>query len=171
MLSVFGREYSIDWRGCVNPRTLFSMRLLLQRVSRASVMVDGETIGSIKKGYLLFIAVMQGDESSQAEWLARKIVNIRLFEGENGKTNDKTLRDVSGEVLVISQFTLAGNVENGNRPEFVAAAPPDIAEPLYRHFIEQLVSLGVKRVEEGRFGVHMDIELVNDGPVTLWFEK
>lgn len=147
------------------------MRLLLQRVSQASVMVDGETIGSIKKGYLLFIAVMQGDESSQAEWLARKIVNIRLFEGENGKMNDKTLRDVGGEVLVISQFTLAGNVENGNRPEFVAAAPPAIAEPLYRHFIEQLSSLGVKRVQEGRFGAHMDIALVNDGPVTLWFEK
>lgn len=147
------------------------MRVLLQKVSRASVHVDEKTIGSIGKGYLLFFAVLQEDTPVQAEWLARKIVNIRLFEGENGKMNDKTLRDVGGEVLVISQFTLAWNVENGNRPEFIAAAPPAVAEPLYRHFIEQLVSLGVKRVEEGRFGAHMDIELVNDGPVTLWFEK
>ncbi|OGJ57783.1 D-tyrosyl-tRNA(Tyr) deacylase [Candidatus Peribacteria bacterium RIFCSPHIGHO2_01_FULL_51_9] len=147
------------------------MRLLLQRVSRASVMVDGETIGSMKKGYLLFIAVMQGDELSQAEWLAQKVVHLRLFDGENGKINDQTLRDVGGEILVISQFTLAGSVENGNRPEYIAAAPPATAEPLYRHFIDQLVSLGVTRVQTGKFGAHMDVELVNDGPVTLWLEK
>ena len=147
------------------------MRLLLQKVSRASVKVEGEIIGSIGRGYLLFLAVMQGDMPKHAEWLAQKIVHLRLFEGEKGKINERSLCDVGGGALVVSQFTLAGSVENGNRPEYITAAPPAMAEPLYRHFIDQLVSLGIPQVQTGKFGARMDVEIVNEGPVTLWLEK
>jgi len=149
----------------------FSMRILLQKVSRASVTVDGGMIGSIDAGYVLFLGVFGGDTSAHAQLLAEKIVNLRLWPGSDGKINDRSLLDVGGSLLVISQFTLAGRTEKGNRPDYTAAAPRDEALVLYRYFIEKCRSLGVSRVEEGEFGASMSVELCNEGPVTLVLEK
>lgn len=143
------------------------MRLVLQRVTEASVSVGGEPVGQIGKGYLLFLCVMKGDGEQQAEWLAEKVVGLRLYDGEGGKVNDRSLLDVGGELLVVSQFTLAGDVRKGKRPDYTAAAAPDEAEKLYTFFVHKLHSLGVKRVATGRFGAMMQVALVNDGPVTL----
>jgi len=147
------------------------MRLLLQKVLKAKVFVEGSVIGEIQKGYLLFLGVMEGDTKEQADKLADKVVNVRLFPGEDGKINDSSLLDVSGEALVVSQFTLAGRLEKGNRPDYTKAASPDIAKEFYDYFIEQLKSRGVTKVASGKFGAYMDVQLTNDGPVTLWLEK
>lgn len=147
------------------------MKLLLQRVSEASVLVDDETIGSISKGYLLFLGVLQGDTSAQAQLLAEKVVKLRLFDGNDGKINDQSIVDINGEILVVSQFTLAGSTEKGNRPDFTMAAPPDEAKVLYDYFVKKLEELGVQKVETGEFGAYMDVRLANDGPVTLILER
>ncbi|MDP7454862.1 MAG: D-aminoacyl-tRNA deacylase, partial [Candidatus Peribacteraceae bacterium] len=112
-----------------------------------------------------------GDSESQADKLAEKAVNLRLFDGDNGKINDRSLLDISGEALVVSQFTLAGDLKKGNRPDYTAAADSASAKKLYEYFIEKLKSLGVKKVEAGEFGAYMQVSLTNDGPVTLWLEK
>jgi D-aminoacyl-tRNA deacylase len=143
------------------------MRALLQKVSSASVSVDGEVIGSIGHGYLLFIGVLKGDTEKEADALAAKIVKLRLFDNTDGKINDLSLLDAAGEVLVVSQFTLAGSTEKGNRPDYTGAAAPDVARILYERFIAALRDAGVKSVETGEFGAHMQVSLVNDGPVTL----
>lgn len=147
------------------------MRIVLQKVSEASVTVDGEVIGQIKQGYLLFLGILEGDTSAQAELLAEKIVKLRLFDGENGKINDQSILDICGEILVVSQFTLAGRTEKGNRPDYTLAADPDSARQLYEYFIRKLESFGVQRVETGEFGAMMDVWLRNDGPVTLILER
>lgn len=147
------------------------MRLLLQRVRSASVSVDEKVIGQIKQGYLLFLGVMEGDTREQADWLAEKVTKLRLFEGTDGKINDLSLLDIGGGALVISQFTLAGDTKKGSRPDYTAAAKPDVAKPLYEHFIKALRSQGVTRVEAGEFGAYMMVTLENDGPVTLILER
>ncbi len=147
------------------------MKLLLQKVTSASVTVDSSVVGEISKGYLLLLGVMEGDGEEQAERLAEKVVNLRLFDGEGGKINDQSLLDIGGEALVVSQFTLAGSLKKGNRPDYTAAADPESAEKLYEYFMEKLKSLGVSKVEAGEFGARMQVKLINDGPVTLCLEK
>jgi len=150
---------------------LAPMRLLLQKVSEASVSVDDQTVGQIGPGYLLFLGVMGGDTSAQAQLLAEKVTKLRLWPGEDGKINDRSLLDVGGDLLIISQFTLAGRLEKGNRPDYTQAAAPEEAEKLYEYFVEKLSELGVSRVEMGKFGAMMQVSLVNDGPVTLMLER
>ena len=146
------------------------MRVLLQRVAHASVVVEGETVGAIEQGYLLLVGVGHDDTQATAGKLAKKIVNLRLFPNDAGKF-DRSLIDVGGAVLVVSQFTLMGNAKKGNRPSFIDAAPPEAASPLCDFFVEALRGQGVGRVETGRFGAHMDVTLCNDGPVTLWLDS
>ncbi|XAL98388.1 D-aminoacyl-tRNA deacylase [Phycisphaeraceae bacterium D3-23] len=146
------------------------MRVLLQRVTHASVVVEGETVGAIGRGYLLLVGVGHDDTSGTVDRLARKIVNLRLFPNDDGKF-DRSLLDVRGAALVVSQFTLMGNTKKGNRPSFIDAAKPEVASPLCDYFVEALRKLGVSRVETGRFGAQMEVSLCNDGPVTLWLDS
>ena len=145
------------------------MRVLLQRVSRASVRVDGKTIGAIERGYCLLVGLTATDTDAQCVWMADKIIGLRLFGDADGKMN-LALDEVGGALLVVSQFTLYGDAEKGRRPSFVAAARPEQAIPLYERFVQLLRERGV-RVETGEFGAMMEVELVNDGPVTLWLER
>lgn len=147
------------------------MKIVLQKVSSASVSVERELVGAIDSGYLLLVGVQAGDTEKEATWLAQKIANVRLFPGENGKINDQNIIQVGGGVLVVSQFTLLGSLKGGNRPEYTAAATPAEAAALIEFFAERLASEGVPLVERGRFGAHMTVTLVNDGPVTLLLER
>lgn len=147
------------------------MKVLVQRVTDAAVEVDDQTIGQIGKGYLLFLGVMEGDTQEQADWLAQKVVNLRLFDGEDGKINDQSLLDIGGQLLVVSQFTLSADVKKGNRPDYTGAAKPAEAKELYEYFIEQLRNQGTPKVETGEFGAMMAVSLTNDGPVTLLLER
>jgi len=144
------------------------MRAVVQRVSRASVTVDGQVVGAIGCGFLVLLGVTHNDGRSEADWLARKIVGLRIFEDDAGKMN-LSLADVGGAVLVVSQFTLYGDARKGRRPDFIQAARPEIAEPLVDYFVEAMRSAGLP-VETGRFRATMDVELVNEGPVTLWLD-
>jgi D-aminoacyl-tRNA deacylase len=145
------------------------MRALLQRVSKASVTVDGQTISSIEKGLLILLGVGHGDGVEQANYLAEKTANLRVFEDDQGKTNLSIL-DVKGEAIVVSQFTLYADTRKGRRPSFIDAALPEVAEPLVHRFVELLRGHGVP-TQSGRFGAHMEVEIHNDGPVTIWLEK
>jgi D-tyrosyl-tRNA(Tyr) deacylase len=147
------------------------MKVILQKVTEASVSVSDEVIGQIGAGYLLFIGVISGDTSAHAALLAEKIVKTRLFDGENGKMNDRSILDIGGEILVVSQFTLAGTLQKGNRPDYSSAAAPDDAKVLYEYFIKKLKELGVVIVQSGEFGAYMDVSLKNDGPVTLILDR
>ena len=144
------------------------MRALIQRVSRASVHVDGKEIASIEQGFLVLLGVADEDGEAEAAWLARKIAGLRLFEDGEGKMN-LALADVGGAVLAVSQFTLYGDARKGRRPSFTRAAPPAQAQELYDRFCTLLAAQGVP-VEKGVFQAHMEVALVNDGPVTLWLE-
>lgn len=147
------------------------MRLVLQKVTDAAVTVDGETVGSIGQGYLLLVGVAPEDTDDACAWLAKKVAALRLFPGEGGKINDRTLLDVGGSALVVSQFTLLGSVEGSNRPEYTAAAPKELAERLYLSFVERLKEQGVNNVQTGRFGASMLVRSTNDGPVTLLLNR
>jgi len=147
------------------------MRIVLQRVSSASVSIDDQTVGQIGRGYLILFCVMRGDTSLQAQLLAEKVVKLRLFDHPNGKVNDQSILDIGGEVLVVSQFTLAGDTRKGNRPDYTAAAGPEEAKMLYEYFMKKLQELQVAKVEGGEFGAMMSVQLTNDGPVTLILEK
>jgi len=144
------------------------MRAVVQRVSRASVAVDREVIGRIEHGLLVLLGVAPTDTVEQARWLADKIVGLRIFNDADGKMN-LALTDVGGAVLVVSQFTLYGDCRKGRRPSFVGAAPPELAVPLYEEFVNAVRALGTPTAT-GRFGAMMQVELVNDGPVTLIVE-
>jgi len=144
------------------------MRALLQRVSRASVTIDGREVAEIGPGLLVFVCAMTGDSTAQAEKLAARISRMRIFADDAGKMNRSVL-DTGGEVLVVSQFTLAADTSRGNRPGFSAAAPPRDGERLYRRLVDSLRALG-PRVATGKFGADMAVELVNDGPVTISIE-
>ena len=145
------------------------MRILLQRVSSASVRVNGSVIGSIDRGYLLLVGFTHDDTPERLEWMADKIHGLRLFADAEGKMN-LGFDDVGGAVLVVSQFTLYGDAQKGRRPSFIDAARPEVAIPLYERFVTLLRERGL-RVATGEFGAMMDVALVNDGPVTLWLEK
>lgn len=144
------------------------MRALVQRVSRASVRVEGTERGKCGKGFLILLGVGAEDQARHADWLADKIANLRVFEDEQGKMN-LSLLDVGGEALVVSQFTLWGDCRKGRRPSFTGAARPEQAVPLYEAFVARLRGL-LPHVDTGVFQTHMDVELVNDGPVTLWLD-
>lgn len=144
------------------------MRALVQCVSEAQVLAEGQTVGSIGKGYLILLGVGENDTEAQAEKLWHKISRMRVFEDENGKTN-LSLADVGGEVLVVSQFTLYANCRKGNRPSFTEAALPEEANRLYEYFCK-LASEDVATVEKGVFGAMMDVQLTNHGPFTIWLD-
>ena len=145
------------------------MRILLQRVSRAEVRVGGRVTGRIGRGFLLLVGLTHADGEEQLAWMADKVAGLRLFGDAEGKMN-LSLEEVGGGVLVVSQFTLYGDASRGRRPSFVEAARPDVAVPLYERFLVHLRGRGLT-VETGEFGAMMDVELVNDGPVTLWLER
>lgn len=146
------------------------MIVLVQRVSEASVTVEGAITGSIGRGLLILLAVHQNDGRAQLEWVARKCANLRVFDDSDGRMN-LSVQDVDGGILVVSQFTLYGDTRKGNRPSYTSSAPPDVAERLYEQFIEEMESILNKKVQRGIFGAMMDVRLVNDGPVTLWVER
>ena len=144
------------------------MRACIQRVSQAEVAVDGEVIGRIGRGLVVLLGVAHEDGQGQVDWLADKIVGLRIFEDEAGKMN-RSLAEVGGAMLVVSQFTLYGDSRKGRRPSFTDAAPPELAEQLYEAFVESVRAQGIE-VTTGRFRAHMRVSLVNDGPVTLWID-
>lgn len=145
------------------------MRLVIQRVKSASVKVEGETVGKIEKGFLVLIGIKVGDTREQADYLAKKLCNLRVFTDENDKMN-LALKDVGGKLLIVSQFTLYGNCNDGSRPSFIDAERPGNAIPLYEYFCENCQERGIE-VQKGVFGAHMEVELLNDGPVTIIMEK
>lgn len=145
------------------------MKAVIQRVTRAAVSVDGKTVGQCGTGFMVLFGAAAGDTAEDAALLARKTANLRVFCDENGKMNRSVL-DIGGEILAISQFTLCADVKKGNRPSFIGAMEPSAAERLYALYCEKLAEYGVKRVEKGIFGADMAVELVNDGPVTILFD-
>lgn len=145
------------------------MRAVVQRVSQASVSIEGKSVGAIGRGVAVLVGVTHGDTEEQAEWLAQKIAGLRIFEDNEGKMN-ASLLDVGGAALVVSQFTLYADARKGRRPGFTDAAPPEIAEPLVEHFAQALRGYSVP-VETGVFGAYMLVEIHNDGPVTILLER
>lgn len=146
------------------------MKVVLQRVLEASVTIDNKINGAIGNGLLLFVGITDFDTEETIKWLSNKIVNLRVFSDQNGKMN-LSVKDVAGEILIISQFTLYANIKKGTRPSYVKAAKPEIAIPLYEKFINQIeIDLG-KKVQTGIFGADMKVNLTNDGPVTIVLER
>ena len=146
------------------------MRIVLQRVSEASVSVEGDRISGIGPGLLLLVGVAQGDGESEADWLADKVAGMRIMGDEEGRMN-RSVRDVGGAVLAVSQFTLLADTRKGKRPSFVGAAPPEEAARLFYYFCKRLHAAGVEEVRTGRFGAMMEVSLVNEGPVTIVLER
>ena len=145
------------------------MRVLIQRTKHASVTIEGRCKSAIKKGLLVLVGIEDSDGKEDIEWLCKKIVNLRIFDDENGVMNRSVL-DIEGEILVVSQFTLHASTKKGNRPSYIRASKPEIAIPLYETFCKELsLSLG-KEVGTGEFGADMKVELLNDGPVTIWMD-
>ncbi len=142
------------------------MRVVLQRVSEASVRVDGETTGAIDKGLLVLLGIEDADEQEDIDWLCRKIINMRIFNDEEGVMN-LSVKDVNGALLVVSQFTLHASTKKGNRPSYIKASKPDFAIPMYEKFVKQLDVLSGLQVQTGVFGADMKVHLINDGPVTI----
>lgn len=144
------------------------MRVLIQRVSEAAVRVDGQVVGEIGPGLLLLVGVQDGDTEAEASFLANKVANLRIFEDEAGKMNRSAL-DLGLSALVVSQFTLYADTRKGRRPSFIRAAAPEVASPLVEYLAQELRGLGLT-VATGEFGAHMQVSLVNDGPVTIWLD-
>lgn len=145
------------------------MRVVIQRVSEASVEVDNKIVGEIKQGLMLLIGVDESDENTDADWLVKKILDVRVFSDEDGKMNH-SVKDINGEILCISQFTLISDYKKGNRPSYIKAARPDKAIQLFEYFKEEMKKSGLK-TESGIFGADMKVSLINDGPVTLVFDS
>lgn len=145
------------------------MKLVVQRVKHASVTVDGKVVSKIEKGFLVLLGVTHTDTKENADYLVKKLTNLRVFEDENEKMN-RSIQDEKGEMIVVSQFTLYGDCTGGNRPSFIEAAKPEVAKPLYEYFLEECNQKGVP-THPGIFGADMKIELLNDGPVTILLEK
>jgi D-aminoacyl-tRNA deacylase len=146
------------------------MRVVLQRVSRAEVHIDGDVVGSVARGYLVLVGFADGDSGEAVDWMADKVIGLRVFPDDDGKMN-LSLDEIGGGLLVVSQFTLYGDTRKGRRPSFVGASAPDVAVPLYERFVAALRSRSNGSVETGSFGAEMQVELVNDGPVTLILER
>ncbi len=144
------------------------MKVLIQRVKRASVKIEGELYSSIGQGILAFVGIEKGDSMEQVKKLAQKVASLRIFPDENDKMN-RSIKDVSGEMLIVSQFTLCGDCKKGTRPSFDRSAPPEIANELYEAFIKEVNDFGIK-TGTGKFAAMMDVELINDGPVTFMLE-
>jgi len=145
------------------------MRAVVQRVTKGKVSVSNKDLGEISNGLVILLGIELGDSQEAADYLSKKIANLRIFSDQDGKMNESIL-DQHGEAIVVSQFTLMANTKKGNRPSFINAAPPEIAQPLVDTFIEQLHSYGIK-VHSGEFGAHMMVEIHNDGPVTIIFDR
>ena len=145
------------------------MKLVVQRVKKASVKVNEETVGEIGKGYMVLLGVTHNDTKETADYLVKKLCNLRVFEDENGKMNFN-IKQVNGKLLIVSQFTLYGNCKDGNRPSFIEAAKPEYANELYEYFCEKCKENDIE-VQKGIFGAHMEVSLINDGPVTIMLEK
>lgn len=145
------------------------MKLVVQRVKSAKVEVEGKTVGSINQGFLVLLGVTHTDTKAEADYLVKKLCNLRVFEDDNGKMN-LGLKDIGGELLIVSQFTLYADCSQGNRPSFINAAKPDVANELYEYFCEKCKEQNIK-VEKGIFGADMKVSLLNDGPVTIILEK
>ena len=154
----------------VYPHRYSRMKVVVQKVSRAQVSVDNTITGSIDRGLVVLAGFHESDTEKELKWMCRKIAGLRIFEDENGKMN-RSVKDVGGELLVISQFTLYGNCRKGNRPSFIEAASPETAEPLYNRMVEHLGEITDLKIGTGRFGTMMNVELVNEGPVTLILER
>lgn len=146
------------------------MKIVLQRVSRASVSVNEKEVGAINKGLLLLVGIHEDDAEEQMQWLCEKLLKLRVFDDADGKMND-SVQDIEGEILVVSQFTLYGDYEKGNRPSYIEAAGPQKARRLYEDMIAYLREHSELKVESGEFGAYMDVQLHNDGPVTLVLER
>lgn len=146
------------------------MRVLVQRVEEARVLVAGEVVGTCESGLLLLVGLGAGDGLSEVDWMARKVAGLRIFSDSDGQMN-RSILDTDGDILAVSQFTLYGDCRKGRRPSFVEALKPGEAEPLFESFIDRLRAEGVSRVEMGKFGAEMQVHLINDGPVTLWIER
>ena len=145
------------------------MKVVIQRVKNASVKVDGKVVGEIEKGFLVLVGIKVGDTKEQADYLVKKVCNLRVFTDENDKMN-LSLKDVNGKLLIVSQFTLYGDCSDGNRPSFIEAARPEEAIPLYEYFCDECAKRGFE-VQKGIFGADMKVQLLNDGPVTIIIEK
>lgn len=145
------------------------MKFVIQRVSNAKVEVENEVVGKIQKGFLVLIGIKDTDTEKEADYLVKKLINLRVFEDENGKMN-LSLKDVDGELLLVSQFTLYGDTTGGNRPSFIEAAKPEKANELYEYIIDECKK-NISKVEKGIFGADMKVSLLNDGPVTIIMEK
>lgn len=145
------------------------MKVVIQRVKNASVKVEGKIVGEIEKGFLVLLGIKVGDTKQKADYLIKKVCNLRVFSDENDKMN-LGLKDVNGKLLIVSQFTLYGDCSDGNRPSFIEAARPEEAIPLYEYFCEKCTQNGIE-VQRGIFGADMKVELLNDGPVTIVIEK
>ena len=146
------------------------MRVLIQRVKKASVTVEGELISLINKGLLVFIGICEEDGDEDIEWLTKKIANIRLFDDENGVMN-LSVTDIDGDILAVSQFTLMASTKKGNRPSYIKAAKPDISIPLYEKFCTEMEIAANRTIKRGIFGADMKVELINDGPVTIYIDS
>lgn len=146
------------------------MRVLLQRVSQASVTINNELKSEIKNGLLLLLGIEENDSKEDIDWLVKKVVNMRIFSDKEGKMN-LSIQDIEGEILVVSQFTLYASTKKGNRPSFIKSAKPDVAIPLYEEFIKQLSLNLNKEIKTGEFGADMKVNLTNDGPVTIWLDS
>ena len=146
------------------------MKLVVQRVKKSNVVVEGELIGEINQGFMVLIGVAPTDTKETADFLVQKLINLRVFEDENQKMN-LSIKDIDGELLLISQFTLYADCSHGNRPSFINAAKPELANELYQYFIEQCKKQNIKKVATGKFGENMQVSLQNDGPVTIILEK
>lgn len=146
------------------------MRVLLQRVSEASVNIEGEVVGQIGTGFLLLVGIEEEDSKTDVDWLIQKIIGMRIFSDKHGKINC-SVQDVEGQFLVVSQFTLHASTKKGNRPSFIKAARPEQAIPIYEYFINELKQKSNLKVETGQFGADMKVSLINDGPVTIWLDS
>ena len=146
------------------------MRILIQRTTEASVKIDSKIVGSIENGFVVLIGIEHEDETSDADWLIQKLIGLRIFSDENGKMN-RSIQEIGGSFLVISQFTLHASTKKGNRPSYIQAAKPEQAISLYNYFVEELKSKSNLKVETGQFGADMKVSLVNDGPVTIWIDS
>lgn len=146
------------------------MRILLQRVLKASVWIEDEVAGAIKNGVLVFAGIEDADTDEDVQWLSNKIVNLRIFDDEN-KVPNISVRDIDGEILLVSQFTLHAATKKGNRPSYIKASKPGVATPLYEKLILQLENDLGKKIQTGIFGADMKVELINDGPVTIWIDS
>lgn len=146
------------------------MRFVIQRVSEASVTIDGKIYSEIRQGFMVLVGIEETDTKEDADWLCQKLINMRIFSDQDGKMN-LSVQEVNGEILLVSQFTLFASTKKGNRPSFIRSAKPDVAIPLYKYCIEQLTNQLVRPVKTGQFGADMKVSLVNDGPVTILIDS